>query len=311
MVSLFHVPSVKIDTSKYSSLLHDPIVTALEQRVAKYVGAKYAVSLNSATSAIFLSLLRESGTTIPVPSVIPPVVLNAILTSGNTYTFVDDVAWVGDMYTLAEFTDYKIIDSAQRFEAAQFSRFCDPQDLMIFSFYPTKPVSGADGGMIVSDDKEKIENIRTLALNGMTFAPNNWDRTITTVGYKMYMSAVQAAIVHSNMDNYEIKAGKMSYLCGLYNKYLKLNNTSKHLYRINVDAEHRDDFRHYLEAAGISSGLHYAAMHLHPVYTLGTRGLPLPKSELDAVTTVSLPFHEKLTTACVRNICRVVHDYKP
>ena len=30
-----------------------------------------------------------------------------------------------------------------------------PVDIMIFSFYPTKPVGGMDGGMVVSNDKKR------------------------------------------------------------------------------------------------------------------------------------------------------------
>ena len=45
-----------------------------------------------------------------VPSMIPPVVCNAILTSGNKLDFNDDVVWVGDSYVLHQFDDYKIIN---------------------------------------------------------------------------------------------------------------------------------------------------------------------------------------------------------
>ena len=84
MISLFHINTHVIDTSIYSNLLHDKIVEEFENQIASYVGAKYAVSFNSATTAIFLSLLGKN-TTVTAPSMIPPVVLNAIITSGNLF----------------------------------------------------------------------------------------------------------------------------------------------------------------------------------------------------------------------------------
>ena len=187
MINLFHVNNHTINTVNYNNLLHDTIVTTFEDSVKDYVGAKYAVSFNSATSAIFLSLLNKN-TTVTVPSMIPPVVLNAIITSDNKYNFIDDVSWVGDSYVLHDFGDYKIVDSAQKLEKDQFINECNDGDLMVFSFYPTKPVGSSDGGMIVSNDLEKIKLLKELALNGMTSSHNNWERTIKFPGYKILVT---------------------------------------------------------------------------------------------------------------------------
>ena len=210
MIQLFNINNHIIDTSKYSNLLHDKIVTEFEETIAEYVGAKYAVTFNSATSAIFLLLSRYKDITIKVPSMIPPVVLNAIITSGNRYEFYDDVDWVGDSYLLHDFGDYKVIDSAQKLEKNQFKNECNPNDLMIFSFYPTKPVGSSDGGMIVSDDYDKIIMLKEMALNGMSYSDNNWDRKIKFAGYKMYMNSIQCDIALNNFKLYEDKLNKLS-----------------------------------------------------------------------------------------------------
>jgi dTDP-4-amino-4,6-dideoxygalactose transaminase len=156
MIQLFNINTHKIDTSEFSNLLHDDVVIKFERVIAEYVGAKYACSVNSATSAIFLSLLNKN-VTIDLPSMIPPVVANAIITSGNKINFIDDVDWVGHSYILHQFDDYKVVDSAQKLEKNQFKKECNPQDLMIFSFYPTKPLGRLDGGMVVTDDYEKYK----------------------------------------------------------------------------------------------------------------------------------------------------------
>lgn len=292
MINLFKINNHIIDTGTYSNMLHDGIVTKFEETIADYVGAKYAVTFNSATSAIFLIMSQFKNVVVKVPSMIPPVVLNAIITSGNKYEFTDDTEWIGDSYLLHEFgPDFKIIDSAQKLEKDQFKKECNPTDIMIFSFYPTKPVGSCDGGMIVSDDLEKINHLREMALNGMSYAQNNWDRKIKFPGYKMYMNSIQCDIALRNFKIYEDKLQRLSEIRNIYNKELGYNNTSNHLYRIEIDD--RDLFIKKMKDNNVSCGIHYEAMHLNPVYSIENSKCPL--SEEKTQKTISIPFHEDLT----------------
>lgn len=304
MINLFHINNHTIDTGDYSNLLHDKIVTKFEQTIADYVGAKYAVSFNSATSAIFLALIGKD-TTIKVPSMIPPVVLNAIITSGNKYKFTDNVDWVGDSYLLHDFGDYKIIDSAQKLDKNQFTKECNPNDLMVFSFYPTKPVGTCDGGIIVSDDLGKINALKEMALNGMSYAQNNWDRKIKFPGYKMYMNSIQCDIALRNFDLYESKLENIKRVSEIYNKELGYNNTSNHLYRIDVSDRPR--FIEYMTANKISCGIHYEAAHLNEVYALSNTDCPMSVEK--SKTTVSIPFNEILTDDEIMFIINVIKNY--
>ena len=304
MIQLFNLNNHIIDTSKYSNLLHDSIVTKFEGTIAEYVGAKYAVTFNSATSALFLALL-DKNTTISVPSMIPPVVLNAIITSGNKHDFIDDINWVGDSYVLHNFGDYKIVDSAQKLEKNQFKNECNPNDLMVFSFYPTKPVGSSDGGMIVSDDLEKITHLREMALNGMSYADNNWERKIKFAGYKMYMNSIQCDIALQNFNLYEDKLDKLSKVRDIYNNELNYSNTSNHLYRINVSD--RDKFINEMKNNGIVTGIHYSAAHLNDVYKIDTINCPL--SDINSLQTVSIPFQELLTLKEIKTILDIVKKY--
>ena len=304
MIQLFNLNNHIIDTSKYSNLLHDSIVTKFEDTIADYVGAKYAVTFNSATSALFLALL-DKNTTITVPSMIPPVVLNAIITSGNKHNFTDDINWVGNSYVLHSFDDYKIVDSAQKLEKNQFKNECNPNDLMVFSFYPTKPVGSSDGGMIVSDDLEKITHLREMALNGMSYADNNWERKIKFAGYKMYMNSIQCDIALQNFNLYEDKLDKLRIVKDIYNNELNYSNTSNHLYRVNVSD--RNGFINEMKDNNIITGIHYNAAHLNDVYKTDNANCLL--SELNALQTVSIPFHEVLTLKDIKTILDIVKKY--
>ena len=305
MINLFNINSHKIDTSKYANLLHDGIVTEFENSIAEYVGAKYAVSFSSATNAIFLAL-QNKNTTITVPSMIPPVVLNAIITSGNKHSFRDDVDWVGDSYILHEFDDYKIVDSAQKIEKDQFIKECNDSDLMVFSHYPTKPIGSCDGGMIVSNSLNKITELRELALNGMSYSVNNWERKIKVPGFKMYMNSIQAEIGLNNLSVYETKLARLAEIREMYNKAFGLKNTSNHLYRINVF--HRHILMDTLRYNDINTGIHYEATHTHPVYTIVEDDVQCPKTDFDAKHTLSIPFHEKLTDKEVQHIINTINN---
>lgn len=302
-ITLFNINNYQINTSDYSNFLHDKKVTEFEEKIAEFVGAKYAVSFNSATSAIFLLLLGKN-ITVKVPSIIPPVVINAIITSGNKYDFYDDTKWVGNSYILHTFEDYKVVDSAQKLEKDQFKNECNPEDLMIFSFYPTKPIGSCDGGMIVSDDLNKILHLKEMALNGMSFSENNWDRKIKFPGYKMYMNSIQCDIAIKNFEKYESKLERLSYIREYYNKNLSLNNVSSHLYRINTN--NRDLLINKLKENKIQSGIHYTSLHNHDVYKINDD--ILPKSEVESLTTLSIPFHEKLTKNNLEKIISIIND---
>ncbi len=98
MIKLLHVEDYIINTEQFNPLLNDKIVEEFENQICKFVGAKYACSVHSATMAIFFCLLELEKQTIEIPSIIPPVVPNAIITSGHNVSFVDNVSWVGNSY---------------------------------------------------------------------------------------------------------------------------------------------------------------------------------------------------------------------
>lgn len=294
MIQLFNINNHIIDTSKFSNLLHDEVVIEFEKKIAEYVGAKFACAVNSATNAIFLIFKMEEFVKprkIKIPSIIPPVVANAIIMSGNEVEFTDNVDWVGGSYILHKFRAFKVVDSAQKLERNQFRKECKPNDVMIFSHYPTKPLGGLDGGVAVTDDYNKYKWMKEAVLNGTTFSDNNWERGITFPGYKFYMNSVQAEILMRNFQAFDKKMNSLSRLVDIYNSELGYENNSKHLYRIEVVNQQK--FIDKMKSAGIVCGIHYPALHKNPIYN--TRQILLPKSVNVANHTVTLPMNEKLS----------------
>ena len=292
MISLFNINNYQIDTSRFNNLLHGDVVSEFEQAFAEYVGAKYACFANSASSLLFLSLLNYN-TTIQLPSTIPPVVPNVIVNTNNKIQFYDDIEWVGHQYRLHD----NIYDSAQEVTRGQYKQLNNPNALVIFSFYPTKPIGGCDGGMIVSNDKEAIGWYRMMVLNGMNYSSNNWERKQIAAGYKMHGSSIQAYIAYENLKKLDYKNNRLDEIRGRYNDKLGYNNTSRHLYRIRVD--NNSQFIDMMKQESIVCGVHYRHCHDKSFYGFGD---PLPVSERESEQTVSLPFHEKLSKSEISKV---------
>jgi len=308
MINLFNFETYNIDTSQFTHILHDKVVTEFETMFANYVGAKYACGISSATNAIYL-IFQDKCLVVKVPSMIPPVVVNAIVTNHkNLVEFYDDVTWIGNPYILHTFDDYKVIDSAQYVQKNQFKNTANDEDLMVFSFYPTKPISSCDGGMIVSNDKSKIDWFRAAVHNGTTPGTNSWDRKILFPGYKMYLSSIQAYIAMNNLLLYDNKIKEIDHIRNYYNMQLGYSNTSSHLYTIRV--RNNKDFLSYMKSKDIQCGIHYEPLHLNEVYNkyaINRKSLPLTEEAANKI--VSIPFHWKLTLSEVSDVCHIIKAY--
>lgn len=304
MIPLFNIPRYKIDMNSFSNVINDKIVDEFTQSFCDYVGAKYGCGFCSATNAIFLAMLNKNQE-VTIPTLLPHVVLNALLLSNNKVNFRDDVEWIGDSYTLHQFDDYKIIDSAQKVEKDQFKKEAKENDLMLFSFYPTKPVGSVDGGIIVSNDKNKIEWFKQAVNNGARHASNNWEKKIEFPGWKMYLNTIQAKIAFENLKKLDKKQKIISEIREEYNEAFGLKNKSNHLYRINVN--NRDSFIEKMRSNGVTCGIHYHPLHLenayknHPLVSVGNN---LKISEADSLSTATLPLHEKLTKKDIKKIIK-------
>lgn len=319
MINLFHIPHYTIDTSKLGHLLHGNIIREFEEEFADYVGAKYACSVSSATAGIFLTFQGPWASNlniVQVPSVIPYVVPSVLTQCKNVVLdFNDNIEWVGHAYTLHYFFDdhFKVIDSAQEVTKDQFKLQANPDDLIIYSFYPTKPIGGADGGMVVSNDKEKIDWFRMASMYGARRDKNTWDswaRELEFPGFKMYANSLQAYIALQNLRKLDEKKDRLEEIRSFYNTQLGYNNTSHHLYRIEV----RDniEFIKKMNTNGIQVGVHYHPCHLMDAYQKYWKKTNkiLPLAELEANHTASIPFNEKLTKEELEYIVEKIYENK-
>ena len=285
------------------SLSMGKTVAELEDRFADYVGAKYAVALNSCTSALFLCAMYK-GDTYEIPSMTVPLVANSIIHAGKDLEFRDDVKWVGHSYPI----DNGVWDSAHEVKMRTDWRY---NVAVCYSFYPTKPICSAEGGMICTNDEELVKWVRKARWygrsEGESVIKNSWEYQIEFAGWKRNMTDIQAAIALNRLKKLNEVNTERRRVLSRYNKFFDKSESSMYLYRINV--KHRDDFIKWMRARGVECGVHFAPLHRMEPYKHCRVNGDMPKTMKDYETTVSLPYHHELSDKDIDYICELVGEW--
>lgn len=172
-----------------------------ESALCEYTGARFAVAVNSCTSALLLACawhLRpdpredrawEHRYLVNIPSRTYLSVPMSIIHASGWPTFRDE-AWRG-AYQLKP---YPIWDSARRFYAGMYGDFGDgPGQHIAVSFHAAKILGDTQGGAILHDDPEADAWYRRMRFDGRAEGVAPIDDDITMVGYHCYISNDVAA----------------------------------------------------------------------------------------------------------------------
>ncbi len=168
--------------------IQDPwdIVDAFEKLVAEYAGSKFAVSCDSCTNAMFMSLqyLNARGTII-LPSKTYLSVPGMVIHSGCNIKF-KDFEWSG-LYPL---DPYPVMDSATRFTKGMYVK----DSFHCLSFHIKKILPICKGGMILTDDEDAYNWFKLARYEGRNNrVPHNEIENIDIIGWNFYMPPEQAA----------------------------------------------------------------------------------------------------------------------
>lgn len=164
------------------------IVRQFEREVASFAGSKYAVAVNTGTSALFLSLkyaltrLIHKGGPVTLPARTFVSVPMAVMQAGAEVKFVD-YSWHG-VYPLAPFD---IWDGALRFRKGMYQG-----GLHCLSFHARKILNIGEGGMVLTDSKDAYEWISAASYCGRK-APLYRVEDVEMVGWNLYMQPDKAA----------------------------------------------------------------------------------------------------------------------
>jgi len=286
---------------KSGILTKGPRVEEFEQKFAEFIEAPYVVAVNSCTSALYLSLVYYLKThkkvKIKIPSVTFVSVANNLKHLGIKFSF-DDKVYVGNFYYLK---GTNIIDSAHFLDEGCYV----PKSFMCFSFYPTKVLGGAEGGVIATDDKQAYEWFKKARSNGMERKGMlSWNYQVDFAGWKMEMTDMQAAILLTRLKKIVKHNHYKWFVRWCFNKNLGYCNHSLHLYPIFV--HNRDKFIEQIKKKGIQCSVHFKPIHLQPAYKTVKK---LPYSEWWGKHEVSIPFHENLSVDEILYIIKQVKKY--
>ena len=207
-------------------------------------------------------------------------------------------------------------------------------DLTCFSFYATKNLTTGEGGMLTTAREDWAAFVRMASLHGMSRA--GWARSVDRSphydvimpGFKYNMMDLQAAIGLHQLAGLEDRLRRREAIWRVYDEGLadlpltrpapvkQGDRHARHLYTVLVDPASgwtRDAFASALEAEGISTGIHFRALHLHPYYAERFRLRPgmFPVAEMVSERTLSLPLSSAMSddqvdrvVSVIRTLCR-------
>ena len=227
-----------------------------------------------------------------------------------------------------------IEDAAHAIEAASLAgKVGATADYTCFSFYATKNLTTGEGGMLTTASAAQAEAVRIASLHGMSrdawarYTPGAaGDYDVVMPGFKCNMMDLQAAIGLCQLAKVEAHLRRREEIWHRYEAaFTGLPVTlpapvaagtrhARHLFTMLVDPIEsgisRDGLRAVLRDRGISTSVHFKALHLHSYYAerFGlTRGM-FPNAEFISDRTMSLPFSPALSDADVDAVVGVVRE---
>jgi len=339
-----------------------PRVHKFENAFRDYIGSKHAMALNSCTAALHLSML-VSGVSAGDEVITTPMTFaatgNAILHTGAKPVFVDvekdsmnidphliekaitpktkailPVHFAGKpckmdhIMEIAQKNNLLVIEDAAHAIEAKYKgkKIGNIGDMTCFSFYVTKNLVTAEGGMVTTNNEEWSKKIKIFGLHGLS--KDAWKRftdegykhyQVVSLGFKYNMTDIQASLGIHQLERLEKNFEKRKEIWNIYNKAFedlplaipsedKDTVHARHLYTLLLDIEKlkisRDEFMNALQRENIGTGVHYISLHLQPYYkeTFGFNENDFPNSVYISKRTVSIPFSAKLTEIDVQDV---------
>ena len=326
-----------VSVMKSGQIAQGPRVAEFEEKLADFIGKKKAAAVSSGSAALHLSLLalgvKEEDEVI-IPSFVCSAVLNAVNYSRATPVIVDiepetfnisidaiQRAITGktkavivphmfgcpaDMQRLPELEIPVIEDCAQAvgadFKGQKAGSF---GILSVFSFYATKVLAAAEGGMVLCDSEDLVSRIKDLR------EYDNRDDYILRYNYKM--TDIQASLGISQLSSIETFIDKRREIATRYFQEFKNCNFSLPVWK---EGREHIYYRFVIKTEDNSSGYikrlqKNIVMCQHPVYKplhvyLNLPGFPHTSEAWQK--TISIPLYPSLKEKEIEKIIAVVKE---
>lgn len=202
--------------------------------------------------------------------------------------------------------------------------------LTCFSFYATKNLTTAEGGMLTGP-KELLEEARRWSLHGMNRdawkrygASGTWFYDVVCPGFKYNMTDIQAALgLHQlrKLPRFHSRRREIvQHYQAAFRPYEELDVPNErndvqhawHLYVLRLSLEHgritRDQFMTEMREHNIGCSVHFIPIHLHQYYRekYGYKPEDFPIALREYERMVSLPLSPRMTEEDVKDVISAV-----
>lgn len=316
-----------------------PKVAECEEGVAAYSGCAYGVGVSSGSDALLACLMAEDigpGDEVITTPYTFFATAGAIARVGATPVFVDidpttyniaadriearvtsktraiipvhlygQMADMDPIMRVADKHGLVVIEDAAQAIGGEYKghRAGSMGHYGCFSFFPSKNLGAAgDGGMIVTNDKERAETLRCFRSHGAK--PKYYHKV---VGGNFRLDSIQAAIVLAKLQHLDTWTASRQENARRYHRLLAEFDgivgtpaivMDRHVFnQYVIRVSQRNELQAYLKAKGISTEVYYPVpMHLQECFAhFGYQTGAFPESECAANETLALPVYPELT----------------
>ncbi|EKT57362.1 UDP-4-amino-4-deoxy-L-arabinose aminotransferase [Providencia sneebia] len=338
----------------------------LEEDFCRRYGCKHAIALASATAGMHVVLMALGigpGDEVITPSQTWVSTINMIELLGATPVMIDvdrdtlmiqpeavkqaltertkaiiPVHYAGapcDLDALREIArkaDVFLIEDAAHAVGTRYkNEWIGEHGTAIFSFHAIKNVTCAEGGLVVTDNDELAQRVRTLKFHGL--GVDAFDRQmqgrkpqaeVVEPGFKYNLSDIHAAIAVVQLSRVEELNQRRAELVERYREALKGSPLqmlsipdyphlhANHLFMVRVDKDacgiDRDTFMEKLKEHNIGTGLHFRAAHTQKYYREKYPELSLVESEWNTATLCSLPLFPDMSNEDVDRVVKAINE---
>jgi dTDP-4-amino-4,6-dideoxygalactose transaminase len=201
-----------------------------------------------------------------------------------------------------------------------------------FSFYATKNLTTAEGGMLTGDE-DFLERARVFSLHGMSRDAwkrydrgGSWRYDILLPGFKYNMTDIQASLGLAQLKKLGAFDARRRQIVAQYQEAFGADDALEcpverfevshawHLYVLRIRPEvlriDRDRFIEELTRRNIGTSVHFIPIHTHPYYrdTYGYVSEDLPVAVQAFERLISLPLHPRLSDSDVGDVVEAVLD---
>jgi perosamine synthetase len=345
-----------------------PKVKEFEDALCKYTGAKYCVAVSNGTAALHLATLcldlkkDDEVITSPITFV---ATANSILYAGAKVKFADidpktanidpeeikkqitartkaiiPVHFAGqscDMELICKIAkehNLFVVEDAAHALGSDYKNekvgSCKYSDLATFSFHPVKNITTAEGGAIITNNKDFYEKLLMLRTHGITKSPDlltqndgPWYYQQHELGFNYRLTDLQCALGLSQLKRIEKFKKRRREIVDIYRKEFAkddrfslleekdYSNAFFHLCPLLINFEKvkidKKELFNKLKEKGLNLQVHYIPVYTQPYYKrLGFKEEDYSKSESYYNKTISLPVYYGLKNEDVYEVVRII-----